>query len=166
MSEIEGSDVQNRIGKVESKVASIETDVHSTNNTLNKLFEKFDQFVEKSQPKPMSLSLVLGSTVAMLTIFALLFGSVIYIANSANAPLTTQMRQLTATMQTLTNNVARSNNDSRLIDKDLISIKERTEANAESLQWLINDKEITTEIELMKLKIEHMAEKFEREREK
>ena len=71
------------------EIGMLKSEVHTLNTLVSKLFEKFDSYVEKSQPKAMGVVGYIGIAVSMLSILALLFGSVIYISNSSNAPIIT-----------------------------------------------------------------------------
>lgn len=144
------------------KVAKLETEFHNMNKTLGALFEKFDKFVEKREPKPLSPYMILTSIVAVLTIFALLFGSVIYISNSSTAPVVTQVNQLSTAMNTLNSNILQTNSNIQLTNKELTSVQKQTESNAQTLQWMIFEENIPKQVTKIEKDIEFLKSKVGR----
>ena len=132
MSGVESDKIENahEIGKLKSEV-------HTLNTLVSKLFEKFDDYVEKSQPKAMSAAGYIGIAVSILSILAILFGSVIYITNSSNAPMTAQMAQITQLPATIQNNTLQNANQSQLLSKELSGLAKSVDSNEETLRWII-----------------------------
>ena len=118
-------------------LGQIKAEVHTLNTLVKTLFKKFDDYVEKSQPKPLGPAGYIGIAVSILTVFALLFGSVIYIANSANAPLVAQMAQMTQAMQIIQSNSMQNTSQGQLISKELSGIEKSVGSNEETLRWII-----------------------------
>lgn len=134
-----------RLGKLESEVSNIDL-------TVRKLFEKFDQFVEKIQPKQMSLAGILGVLATLLGIFALLFGSVIYIANSSNAPLMAQSAQMVSTMQAIQQGMGQNTNLIQLTSKDVSGLSGKVQSNEETLRWLLFEENIPKQITELRMR--------------
>lgn len=119
------------------KIGSLESEVHGLNKNVSKLFEKFDTWIEKSQPKPLTFGTIVGSAVAILSIFAILFGSVIYIANSSNAPILAQMQQLNVSIQTINKSTIQNTSFIQLTNQKLSGIDNKVLSNEDTLRWLI-----------------------------
>ena len=119
------------------KFSKLETEVHTLTTTVGRLFKKFDDYVDKTQPKPLSFPMIISGFLAFLTIFGLLFGSVIYIANSSNAPLAAQLNETTRTLNRINSSTLQNNNFIQLTNKEVSSLKTATENNAETLQWAL-----------------------------
>ena len=92
------------------EIGQLQSEVHTLNTLVTKLFEKFDILVERLQPKAMSAAGYIGIAVSILSILAILFGSVMYITNSSNAPLVAQMTQMTQVLATIQNNTMQNAN--------------------------------------------------------
>lgn len=118
-------------------IGQIESEVHTLNTLVKTLFKKFDDYVEKSQPKPIGPAGYVGIAVSILTVFALLFGSVIYIANSANAPVVAQMAQMTQVLSSIQNTVVHNSGQTQLLNKELSGIEKSVRSNEETLRWII-----------------------------
>lgn len=118
-------------------IGKIEAEVHTLNTLVKTLFKKFDDYVEKSQPKPIGPAGYIGLVVSILTVFALLFGSVIYIANSANAPLVAQMAQMTQVLSSIQNSTVQNAGHTQLLNKELSGIEKSVVSNEETLRWII-----------------------------
>lgn len=128
------------------EIGMLKSEVHTLNTLVTKLFEKFDNFVEKLQPKPMSAVGYIGIAVSIMTIFALLFGSVMYITNSSNAPLVAQMTQMTQVLATIQNNTMQNTNQNQILVKELSGIEKSVISNEETLRWIIFDENLPKQI--------------------
>lgn len=118
-------------------IGKIEAEVHTLNTLVKTLFTKFDSYVEKSQPRPMSISAYVGLAVSILGIFALLFGSVMYISNSSNAPLVAQISQMTQVLATIQNNTMQNANQNQILVKEVSGIEKSVDSNEATLEWLL-----------------------------
>ena len=118
-------------------IGKIESEVHTLNTLVKTLFKKFDDYVEKSQPKQIGIAGYVGLAVSIMGIFALLFGSVIYITNSSNAPVVAQMTQMTQVLATIQNNTMQNANQGQLLSKELSGIEKSVDSNEETLRWII-----------------------------
>lgn len=118
-------------------IGKIESEVHTLNTLVKTLFKKFYDYVEKSQPKPMGAPAYIGLAVSIMGIFALLFGSVIYITNSANGPVVAQMAQMTQVLATIQNNTMQNANQNQILVKELSGIEKSVISNEETLRWII-----------------------------
>jgi len=140
-----GSEVDNELGHAK-EIGQLQSEVHTLNTLVTKLFEKFDIFTEKLQPKPMGVVGYIGIAVSIMTIFALLFGSVMYITNSANAPLVAQMTQMTQLLATIQNNTMQNANQGQLLSKELSGINKSVISNEDTLRWIIFDENLPKQI--------------------
>jgi len=140
-----GSEVDNDVGHAK-EIGQLQSEVHTLNSLVTKLFEKFDLFVEKSQPKHMGVVGYIGIAVSIMTIFALLFGSVMYITNSANAPMVAQMTQMTQLLATIQNNTMQNANQGQLLSKELSGINKSVISNEDTLRWIIFDENLPKQI--------------------
>lgn len=118
-------------------LGQIKAEVHTLNTLVKTLFKKFDDYVEKSQPKPIGPTGYIGITVSILTLLGLLFGSVIYIANSANAPMVAQMAQMTQVLSSIQNTTVQNAGQTQLLNKELSGIEKSVDSNEETLRWII-----------------------------
>ena len=143
------------------KLGALETEVHMIKSSVNKLFEKFDDLVERMQPKQMGVPAIVGLLAAVLSIFALLFGSVIYITNSSNAPLYAQNAQIVATLQSMRGESQQNSSFIQLTNKEVSGLANKVVSNEETLRWLIFEENIpkqvsalTGEIETLKMQMD------------
>jgi len=127
-------------------IGSIKAEVHTLNTLVKTLFKKFDDYVEKTQPKPMGVSSYVGLAVSIMGILALLFGSVIYITNSSNAPMMAQMSQITQVLSSIQNNTMQNANQGQLLSKELSGIEKSVGSNEETLRWIIFDENLPKQI--------------------
>lgn len=138
------------LGAIKGEVHSMKGEVNSIKGSVNKLFEKFDLFVEKMQPKQMGIPAIVGLLAAVLGIFALLFGSVIYITNSSNAPLYAQNAQIVATLQAMQNSSQHNTNLVQLASKDISGLSNKVSSNEETLRWMIFEENIPKKLTSLK----------------
>lgn len=154
------------------EIGKLKSEVHTLNTLVSKLFEKFDSFAEKMQPKQIGFAGYVGIAVSVMGIFALLFGSVMFITTSSNAPIMAQMSQITKTLAAIQNNSVQNSNENRLISKELSGIAKSVNGNADTLHWIVYQKELPTKIvenelriEVLSLRMEEMKQLFkEKER--
>ena len=69
------------------EIIQVKTELHSLAKSFYSFVEEFKTYRERSEPSPIGIGGYLAIGLSILTILALLFGSVIYITNSANAPM-------------------------------------------------------------------------------
>jgi septal ring factor EnvC (AmiA/AmiB activator) len=119
------------------EIGMLKSEVHTLNTLVSKLFEKFDAYVEKTQPKPMGPATYIGIALSIMTIFALLGGSVMYMTNSANAPVVAQMAQMTQVLSTIQNSTIQNAGQTQLLNKELSGIEKSVDSNEETLRWII-----------------------------
>ncbi len=130
------TETENELGHAK-EIGQLQSEVHTLNTLVTKLFEKFDILVERLQPKVMGAVGYIGIAVSILSILAILFGSVIYITNSSNAPLVAQMTQMTQVLATIQNNTMQNANQGQLLSKELSGIEKSVDSNEETLRWII-----------------------------
>ena len=113
------------------------------------------------QPKQMGVPAIVGLLAAMLRIFALLFGSVIFITNSSNAPLYAQNAQIVATLQSMRGESQQNSSFIQLTNKEVSGLANKVVSNEETLRWLIFEENIpkqvsalTGEIETLKMQMD------------
>lgn len=134
-------------------IGHLEAEVHTLNTLVGKLFEKndvlydkMDSFMQEVRPKPMSFNMVLAAAVSVLTVFALLFGSVIYIANSANAPILAQLQVMSSNTQNVTNVATQNTALIQLSNQKMSSVQNKVTSNEETLRWLLFDENLPKQI--------------------
>jgi hypothetical protein len=163
MSEELSKTERERLGKVEADVIHID-------NTVSKLFAKFDDFVEKMQPRPTTPSQILGGFVLVLTMFAILFGSVIYIVNSSNAPLVAQMAaqanaqsthnaQLANALSGIQAMLQQNSASIQLTNKEVSVNSAKTRENTESIQYMLFDIRIPEAMTALQKDVEYLKQK-------
>lgn len=131
------------------KIGRLEADVHTLTKTVEKLFTKFDEFVQHAAPRPLSLPVILAGIVSALTLLALLFGGVTYIVTSALAPVaSTQQRQATE-LQTMFNTLSATTGAAQLLQKEISVTDNRARANEDTLHWLLFEENLPKQITQM-----------------
>lgn len=137
----------------EREIGRLQSEVHTLNSLTGKLFEKtdllyekMDTFMQEVRPKPMSFTLALGGAVSILTVFAILFGSVIYIANSANAPMLTQIQAMNVNIQTVANAATQNTALIQLSNQKMSGVHNKVISNEETLQWLLFDENLPKQL--------------------
>jgi len=141
-------------GKDHDKIIGhLESEVHTLNSLVGKLFEKndllydkMDSFMQEVRPKPMSFNMVLGAAVSILTVFALLFGSVIYIANSANAPMFTQLQVMNTNIQGVSNTATQNTALIQLSNQKMSGVMNKVTSNEDTLRWLLFDENLPKQL--------------------
>lgn len=134
-------------------IGHLESEVHTLNTLTSKLFEKtdnlyekMDAFMQEVRPKPMSFNMVLGGAVSVLTVFALLFGSVIYIANSANAPVLAQLQVMTTSIQSVSNQATQNTALIQLSNQKMSGVNGQVSSNEDTLKWLLFDENLPKQV--------------------
>ena len=118
-------------------IGKIEAEVHTLNTLVKTLFKKFDDYVEKSQPKAIGPVGYIGITLSILSILALIFGTIIYMTNSANAPIVTSLNQITQTQIAMQNSTMLNANQNQLTRIELSGLAKSVGSNEETLRWMI-----------------------------
>ena len=126
----------------DQQLGKLQSEVHNLSVNVNKLFE----LIERNQPKPMSFNMIMGAAVSVLTVFALLFGSVIYIANSANAPMLTQLQVMNSNIQGVSNISTNNTALIQLSNQKMSGVMSKVTSNEETLQWLLFDENIPKQL--------------------
>jgi len=106
------------------------------------------------QPKQMGVPAIVGLLAAVLSIFALLFGSVIYITNSSNAPLYAQNAQIVATLQSMRGESQQNSSFIQLTNKEVSGLANKVVSNEETLRWLIFEENTPKQVSALKGEIE------------
>jgi len=119
------------------KVGRLESEVHTLTKAVEKLFSKFDEFVDYSRPKPIGIPTVMSMVAAGLGSLAIIFGSVLYIVNSANAPVLSAINQQTSNIQAINALAMRSSNGLQLANKEITVVSNRAAANEQTIQWML-----------------------------
>lgn len=134
-------------------IGHLESEVHTLNSLVGKLFEKndllydkMDSFMQEVRPKPMSFNMVLGAAVSILTVFALLFGSVIYIANSANAPMFAQLQVMNNNIQNVSNVSTQNTALIQLSNQKMSGVLNKVTSNEGTLRWLLFDENLPKQL--------------------
>jgi len=141
------------------RLSKLETDVHNISSLVGKLFEKFDDFIEKMQPKRLGIPSIVGIAVSMVTMLAMLFGSMIWIVNSMIAPLSAQNSQIIASMQTINTSVLNNNAMIQLTNKEVATIKGSVGDSTETIRWMLFDRDILGDVTGIKKDILHLEKK-------
>jgi len=152
------------------EIGKLKSEVHTLNSLVKTLFEKLDAIIERMQAKPIGIGAIIGVIASLMGIFALLFGTVIYISNNSNAPLATEIKargiaqneinaQVVASLAALQNSVATTNSSIQLANKEMTSIKNIAKSNESTLEWIIFQKEFPTQIAVLKEKVEYLERK-------
>ena len=153
-----GQDHEQTVTNYAERLGKVESEVHNIGTTVSKLFDKFDQFVEKVQPKQMSLAGILGLLATLLGILALLFGSVIYISTSSNAPLMAQSAQMVSTMQAMQRGMGQNTNLIQLTSKDVSGLSGKVSSNEETLRWLLFEENIPKQLTELRIRQEQIEQ--------
>lgn len=119
------------------EIGKLKSEVHTLNTLVKNLFEKFDNYIEKSRPKPLGVSGYIGIALSILSILALIFGSMMYMTSSANAPVVTQMAQITQILATIQSNTMENANQNQLTRIELSGLGKSVDSNEETLRWII-----------------------------
>lgn len=142
----EGKDHDKIIGHLESEVRTLNSLVGKLFEKNDLLYDKMDSFMQEVRPKPMSFNMVLGAAVSILTVFALLFGSVIYIANSANAPLFTQLQVMNTNIQGVSNIATQNTALIQLSNQKMSGVMNKVTSNEDTLRWLLFDENLPKQL--------------------
>lgn len=119
------------------EIGMLKSEVHTLNTLVSKLFEKFDAYVEKTQPKAMSAAGYIGIALSILSILAIIFSSMIYMTNSSNAPLASQLSQISQIIATIQNNTLQNSSQGQLTGKEITGLAKSVNSNEETLRWMI-----------------------------
>jgi len=141
------------------EIGKLKSEVHTLNTLVSKLFEKFDNYIEKSQSQPLTIAQIIGAVVGLLTIFALMFGTVIYIVNSSNAPILANNAQLATLIANQQISTQKNSNLIQLTNKELLSIKNSSESNENTLDWIIFQKEFPMQLAVLQEKVKVLESK-------
>lgn len=144
----------------QQQFGKLQSEVHTLNTLVKTLFDKFDSYVEKSQPKPMGATGYIGIAVSLMTMFALLFGSVMYITNSANAPVVAQMSQMTQILSAIQNSTTHNAGQTQLLNKELSGIEKSVRSNEDTLRWIIFTENLPKQITKTESRLEALEESF------
>jgi len=129
------------------RLSGLETEVHGINKTVNDFKTEFKETIkllftklDNSAPKPISPMMYLGGGVSLITIFGGMFASVLYIANSANAPVIAQLNQVINSVNQTSVNVASNSSQIQLTNQSLAGLSSRANDNKKTIDWFIRDK--------------------------
>lgn len=128
------------------KLGKLQSEVHTLSNAVNKLFEKFDTFIDRNQPKTLSLGGMLGIATSILGIIVIFFGSILWIITSALAPINTTLTQLAQISQDRQKEIQQNTSYIQLTNKELSGIKSIASSNGDTLQWLLYDENIPKQL--------------------
>lgn len=149
-----------KIGKLDSDVKNLQSSfegfVKRFESNIKLLFDELKQHQKETAPKPISFPVLLSMGVSLIAILGGMFATVIYIANSSNAPIMAQQNQMLNTMNTIVSNQTRLSSDIQLANKDISVIKGKSVANEETLQWIIFTENLPKQITQMQKDIEYM----------
>jgi len=123
-------------------IGALKSEVHTLNSLVREIFD----LIKGLQPQPLRFNNVVGGGVAVLTIFALLFGSVIYIANSANAPILAQMKQLTTIVDTMNSATVTNNSLIQLSNQKVEGLYNKVLSNEETINWFLYQENIPKQL--------------------
>jgi len=121
------------------KVGRLESDVHSLTKAVEKLFNKFDEFVDYSRPKQLGLATIISMVAAGLGSLAIIFGCVLYIVNSATAPIIAAINQQSSAMQSINTVSMQATNSIQLANKEITVVSNRAASNEQTIQWMLFD---------------------------
>lgn len=148
MAEEEGLEHREKVGKLEA-------DVHTLTKSVEKIFTKLDELISANTPQQISIASMLGMFVSILGVFALLFGSVIYISNSSNAPLVAQSSQMITTMQAMQRGMQQNTNLIQLTSKDVSGLNNKVVSNDETLRWLLFEENLPKQLTELQVRLNH-----------
>lgn len=149
------------------EIGKLKSEVHTLNSLVKTLFEKLDAIIERMQAKPMGIGIIISLIASLMGIFALLFGTVIYISNNSNAPLTTEMKthrvaqneinaQVVAALTALQNSVSATNSSIQLTNKEMLSIKNIAVSNESTLEWMIFQEKYPMKFAVLQEKVKNL----------
>lgn len=127
-------------------IGNLKSEVHTLNTLVTKLFKQLESLADRLQPKPMNLSIILAGAVSLVLLLGGLFGVVIYIANSSNAPLLAQMQQLNVNINAISVATTQNNSLIQLSNQRLSGINNKVVNNTDTLRWLLFDENIPKQI--------------------
>jgi len=142
------------------EIIQVKTELHSLAKSFYSFVDEFKTYRDRSEPKPISIAQMLGGVVAILTILTIMFGSVIYVANSSNAPLLTQMAQITQVMTNIQNNTMQNASQGQLLNKELSGVSKSVKSNEETLRWIIFTENLPKQITHIEEKMRSLEENF------
>ncbi len=128
------------------EMGKLQSEVHTLNTLMTKVFKKVEDLAEKTTPKPPSIGGILGIATSFLAILTLLFGSTIYISNSSNAPMLAQMTQMAQTLNTINSLAVQTANHGQLLSKELSGVAKSVESNNNTLDWIIYQENLPKQI--------------------
>lgn len=136
-------------------IGKLKSEVHTLTRAVEKLFNKFDEWVLNNQPKQLTLATIIGIAVSILTICALLFGTVIYIANSSLAPLASQNVQIVNTLQSMQNSMQQNTSLIQLTNKEMTALYNKVNSNENTLRWMLFDENLPKQITELKVRMNY-----------
>lgn len=136
-------------------VGKLKSEVHTLTKAVDKLFAKFDEFVASNAPKQLTLPGVITIAVSLLTICALLFGSVIYITKSAIAPIASQNVQLVNTLQVMQNSMQQNTSLIQLTNKEMTALYNKVNSNEDTLRWMLFEENLPKQITELKVRMDY-----------
>lgn len=127
-------------------VGRLKSEVHTLTKAVEKLFNKFDEFVQNNTPKQLSIPIILGSIATLLTIFGAVFAGAIFLVNALNAPIVANQNQQAAMMQTLSAIVSKAVTEGQLTNKEVSVVSKQTAANEETIRWMLYEERLPQQI--------------------
>ena len=97
----------------------------------------------------------LGIAVSIVTLLGGTFAAVMYIANSANAPVVAQLNQVITTVNQVNGYTNRNGNDIQLIKQSLNSIDD----NKDKIDWILYRENLPKQITILAKDVEYLKKK-------
>jgi len=135
-----------RLGKLETEVHLLTSGFSELKDLIGKLFSKLEDHQKDTAPKPVSNMTILAGIVSVLTILAILFGSVVWTISSMNSPLSTQINQLSNIQSSQNTLLMQFQGQIQLTNKEISGIKGKAESNANTLDWILFDENFLKKI--------------------
>lgn len=145
-------------------IGHLQSEVHTLNTLVSKLFEKLDGFIAESSPKPLTLPTILGGIATVGTILAFLVGGVIWISTSSQAPIITQLDLVNKNMQVMMTGFATHGSEIQLTNQKISGIEGKVDSSNEVLNYfqyeynvVQKDSDLTGRVKTLEMQVERIV---------
>jgi len=139
--------------KYSTKVVALETEFKifekTVTQSLDRLSIKFDEYIERSSPKQLGLAAIISVVASFFGILAVGFAGLLYLINSQIAPISATQVQILQALQKTNTSTVTLNSDVQLANKEITVVKNKAEANQQTLQWMLFDENIPKQLTLL-----------------
>ena len=147
-----------RSGKIQADIHSISGELKEFKSEVKGILASIFEKIAESAPKPMGTPVVVSIIVGLFTLATILFGGIMYVATSQNAPIIAQMNQISRTQQSVSSILQQNINNIQLTNIKLTGVKEQVNSNAQTLDWLLFNENIPKQVTELQKDVEHLKE--------